>query len=65
LNLWGNYSGSIYKTNNARSQGASGVLFLDKIANPGVPYYEDFYYVHVDAHVSEKILGKSIERYFG
>jgi hypothetical protein len=61
LNLWGSYSGSIYKTNNARLKGASGVLFLDKLANPGVPYFDDFYYVHVDAHVSEKILGKSLK----
>jgi hypothetical protein len=57
LNLWGPYSGSIYKTLNAHGKGAAGILFLDKLANPGTPYFENFYYAHIDKHVSEKLLG--------
>ncbi|MFW5725172.1 MAG: M28 family peptidase [Bacteroidota bacterium] len=57
LNLWGVYSGSVYKVENAHRKGAAGVLFLDKLANPSIPHFRDFHLVHVDKHVSEKILG--------
>jgi hypothetical protein len=57
LNLWGSFSGSVYKTINAHKKGAAGILFLDKLANPGIPYFDNFYYVHIDTLVSEKLLG--------
>ncbi len=35
LNLWGPYSSGSHKMENAYMQGARGVLYLDKLANPG------------------------------
>ncbi len=61
LNLWGPYSGGNYKAQNAHDHGAKGVVFMDKIANPGLPYFAGFYYAHLDAQVCEKILGKAVE----
>ncbi len=61
LNLWGKYSSPVYKMENAHSQGAAGVLYLNKLASPGMPHFPGFYYAHIDTHVSEQILGKPLE----
>lgn len=57
LNMWASYSSPAYKVGNAYENGAAGVLYMGKLANPGMPYYEDFRMVHIDDHVSEQILG--------
>jgi hypothetical protein len=60
LNLWGPYSGSVNKTIRAHKKGAAGVLFIEKLANPGTPYSDNFYNVHIDTRVAEKLLGASV-----
>jgi hypothetical protein len=58
LNLWGPYSSGSHKMETAYRQGARGVLYLDKLANPGAPYFSDFHYAHIDNSITEKILGQ-------
>jgi hypothetical protein len=60
LNLWGPYSSGSHKMENAYKQGARGVLYLDKLASPGTPYFPDFYYAHIDNSITEKILGQPL-----
>lgn len=60
LNLWGPYSSGSHKMENAYKQGARGVLYLDKLANPGAPYFPDFYYAHLDNQITGKILGQPL-----
>ncbi len=57
LNLWGPYSSPVYKVENAQNRGAAGVLYLDKLASPSMPFSPGFFMVHIDDHVTEKILG--------
>ncbi len=45
-NQWGTFSSGRYKLQNAMEQGASGAIYMDKLANPGAPYGEGFIYVH-------------------
>ena len=65
LNMWGPYSGSVYKMENAYLKGAAGVLYLDKLANPGAPYFDDFRYAHIDNSVAEKILNSPLADVLG
>ncbi len=60
LNLWGPYSSGRKKMEIAYQKGARGVLYLDKLASPGTPYHPDFFYAHIDSHVTEKILGQPV-----
>ena len=60
LNLWGPYSSGTHKMETAYRQGARGVLYLDKLANPGAPYFPDFHYAHIDNRITEKILGQPL-----
>ncbi|TVQ17851.1 MAG: M28 family peptidase [Bacteroidetes bacterium] len=57
LAMWGPYSSPVYKVRNAYENGAAGVLYMDKLASPGMPYFPGFRMVHIDTHVSEQILG--------
>lgn len=55
LNKWGPYSGSAYKFKQAHEKGAAGILFMDKMANPGAPYFPGFFYVNIGSSVIEEI----------
>lgn len=57
IGMWASYSSPVYKVRNAYENGAAGVLYMGKLASPGMPYYKDFRMVHIDDHVSEQILG--------
>jgi hypothetical protein len=64
LNQWGPYSGARYKFANAREKGAAGVLYLDKMANPGAPYFPGFYYANIGPSVIGEVfsgMGKSAD----
>ncbi len=56
LARWAGYSGSQHKVDNAVSHGAAGILFLEKVANPGAPYHERFLAAHLDARVANDLL---------
>ncbi len=51
---WAAYAGSSEKINNAIQHGAKGVLFISKIASPGITYNKDIIYCHIDDKVAEE-----------
>jgi hypothetical protein len=55
LNKWGTYSGSSYKFKQAHEKGAAGILFMDKMANPGAPYFPKFFYANIGPSVVDEI----------
>lgn len=56
LNQWGPYSGSAYKFRTAHEKGAAGILYMDKMANPGAPYFPNFYYANIGPRVVDYVL---------
>ncbi|TRX72424.1 M28 family peptidase [Carboxylicivirga sp. M1479] len=50
-NDWANVAGSSIKIKNALNHGAVGVLYISKIASPGIKYQEDMIYCHIDKKV--------------
>lgn len=51
---WAPYAGSSAKMKNAQQHGAIGVLYISKIASPGIQYLENFVYCHIDQAVAEE-----------
>lgn len=54
--LWTFYNSHRYKYSNAHEHGAKGVLLVDKMASPGTPYFENFYYAAIEKSVAQLIL---------
>jgi len=51
---WEAYASSSAKLANAKKQGAIGVLFISKIASPGIAYQQGLIYCHIDQCVAEE-----------
>jgi len=51
---WAPYAGSSAKLRNAQKHGAVAVLYISKIASPGIKYLENMVYAHVDKTVAEE-----------
>ncbi len=51
---WAPYAGSSAKLKTAQLHGATAVLFISKIASPGIKYLEKMVYAHVDEVVAEE-----------
>ncbi len=52
---WVPYSYHQFKLNNARSHGASGLLYIGKTANPNTSFNSGLIYCHIDEHVAEHL----------
>ncbi|WP_430816705.1 M28 family peptidase [Carboxylicivirga sp. RSCT41] len=50
-NDWARYAGSSEKMTNALNHGAKGVLYISKLASPGIKYNEGLIYCHIDRNV--------------
>ncbi|MCU4155959.1 M28 family peptidase [Carboxylicivirga sp. A043] len=53
-NDWAEYAGSSEKMTNAVKHGAKGVLYISKLASPGMKYHEGLVYCHIDKKVVEE-----------
>ncbi len=53
-NDWAAYAGSSAKLANAMQHGAKGVLYISKLASPGIAYNEGLIYCHIDSKVAEE-----------
>jgi len=51
---WEAFAGSSAKLENAQKHGAIGVLYISKIASPGIKYREGLVYCHIDKTVTEE-----------
>lgn len=51
---WAPYAGSSEKMINAQKHGAIGVLFISKIASPGIKHLDKMVYNHIDTSVAEE-----------
>ncbi len=51
---WEVYAGSSAKLATAKKNGAAGVLYISKIASPGIKYQEGLVYCHIDKSVAEE-----------
>lgn len=51
---WAPYAGSSAKLMNAQKHGAVAVLYISKIASPGIKYLNNMVYAHVDKTVAEE-----------
>lgn len=51
---WSAYAGSSDKMANAKKHGAVGVLYISKIASPGIKFQENLLYLHLDKSVAEE-----------
>lgn len=63
LAKWTPYSYHRYKFRNAFKQGAAGLLYVGKIANPNTVHLENFIYVHIDENVAEQLFTDSGKKY--
>ncbi|MCG8582198.1 MAG: M28 family peptidase [Bacteroidales bacterium] len=54
-NDWAAFAGSSEKMTNALNHGAKGVLYISKLASPGMKYHDGLVYCHVDKKVVEEL----------
>lgn len=66
LKKWTPYDYHRYKFKNAQEHGASGLLYISKVANPNTSYQKNFIYAHIDNSVAEQVFktaGKNYTEY--
>ncbi|WP_372946847.1 M28 family peptidase [Mariniphaga sp.] len=63
LEKWTPYAYHHYKLRNAVKQGAAGLLYVGKLANPNTVHLENFVYVHIDEKVAEQLFTDSGKNY--
>ncbi|MBK3518538.1 M28 family peptidase [Carboxylicivirga marina] len=54
-NDWVDYAGSSIKLSNAVKHGALGVLYISKLASPGMKYHKELIYCHIDEKLAEEL----------
>ncbi len=60
---WAKYSSTVSKLNNAIKHGAKGLIFIAKLANPSLPYNDNFVYCYMkQSSVDELFIGLKEKR---